>query len=132
MPRAPTPARSRATVLPLRLVFRWARARGIVAVDPTDGLELPEKSSRQRVPPSPADAARLLAAAPHPDRPVWATAMLAGLRRGELLALDWANVDLAVGVLRVERSYDPTSATFGRPKSKHGIRTVPITAALAP
>ena len=58
--------------------------------------------------------------------------MLAGPRRGELLALDWPNVDLKAGVLRVERSYDPTSGTFGRPKSKHGIRTIPITAALAP
>jgi integrase len=58
--------------------------------------------------------------------------MLAGTRRGELLALDWPNVDLKAGVLRVKRSYDPTSGTFGRPKSKHGIRTIPITAALAP
>ena len=58
--------------------------------------------------------------------------MLAGIRRGELLALEWPNVDLKRGVLRVERSYDPTSGTFGRPKCKHGIRTIPITAALAP
>jgi integrase len=125
------PSTIEGTILPLRLV-RWARARGIVTIDPTDGLELPEKSSRQRIPPSPGDAARLLAAAPERDRPVWATAMLAGLRPGEPLALDWANVHLAAGVLRVEHSYDPTPGTFGRPKSKHGIRTVPITAALAP
>ncbi|HWK25442.1 MAG TPA: tyrosine-type recombinase/integrase [Solirubrobacter sp.] len=120
------------TILPLRLVFRWARARGIVSVDPTDGLELPEKSSRQRVPPSPQDAARLLATVPDDDRAIWAMAMLAGPRRGELLGLDWSNVELKTSVLRVERSYDPTSRTFGRPKSKHGIRTIPITAALAP
>jgi integrase len=126
------PSTIEGTVLPLRLVFRFARARGIVAIDPTDGLELPEKSSRQRVPPSPADAARLLAAAPEPDRPVWATAMLAGLRRGELLALEWQDVDLKRGILQVRRSYDPTSASFGRPKSRHGIRTVPLTAALSP
>ena len=58
--------------------------------------------------------------------------MLAGTRRGELLALDWSNIDIKAGVLRVERSDDPTSRTFGRPKSKHGIRTIPITAALTP
>ena len=98
----------------------------------TDGLELPEKSSRQRVPPSPSEAAALLAAVPDADRAVWAVAMLAGLRRGELLALEWPDVDLKRGVLHVRRSYDPTSGTFGRPKSKHGIRTVPITAALSP
>jgi integrase len=113
-------------------MYRWARARGIVAIDPTDGLELPEKSSRQRVPPSPQDAACLLAAVPEDDRAVGALAMLAGTRSGELLALDWPNVDLKAGVLHVKRSYDPTSGTFGRPKSKHGVRTIPITAALAP
>lgn len=119
-------------ILPLRLVFRWARGRGVVAVDPTEGLELPEKSSRQRVPPSPKDAARLLAATPLDDRAMWATAMLAGLRRGELLGLEWAGVDLRAGRLSVERSYDPTSGTYGRPKSAQGVRKVPITAALAP
>ena len=126
------PSTIEGAILPLRLVYRWAHARGLVSVDPTDGLELPEKSSRQRVPPSPQDAARLLAAVPDADRAVWATAMLAGTRRGELLALDWPNVDFKRGVLHVKRSYDPTSGTFGRPKSKHGIRTIPITAALTP
>jgi integrase len=126
------PSTIEGTILPLRLLYRWARARGLVAIDPTDGLELPEKSSRQRVPPSPGDAARLLAAVPEADRAVWATAMLAGTRRGELLALEWANVDLKAGVLRVKRSYDPTTGTYGRPKSKHGIRTIPVTAALTP
>src|SRR4051794_4341398 len=126
------PSTIEGAILPLRLVYRWARARGIVSIDPTDGLELPEKRARQRVPPSPQDAARLLAAVPDDDRAFWATAMLAGPRRGELLGLDWESIDLKAGVLRIERSYDPTSSTFGRPKSKHGIRTIPITAALAP
>lgn len=115
------------TVLPLRLVYRRAKARGEVGIDPTDGVELPTKTSRgKRKPPAPADAAGLLAATPEAIRPVWATAMLAGLRRGELMALTWEDVDLDGGVLRVERSYDPTSDTFGTPKSRHGIRSVPI------
>jgi integrase len=126
------PSTIEGTVLPLRLVYRWARARGMVSIYPTDGLELPEKPARQRIPPSPQDAARLLAAVPDDDRAIWATAMLAGTRRGELLALDWPSVDLKAGVLHVKRSYDPTSGTFGRPKSKHGVRAIPITAALAP
>jgi integrase len=58
--------------------------------------------------------------------------MLAGLRRGEIPALEWSDVNLKRGILQVHRSYDPTADTFGRPKSKHGIRTVPITAALTP
>jgi len=100
------------TILPLRLVYRYARGKGIVHTDPTDGLELPEKGRGRRVPPSPADAAGLLAVAPEQDRPVWATAMLAGLRRGELMALRAADVDLKAGRLRVERSYDPAAREF--------------------
>jgi hypothetical protein len=39
------------TVLPLRVVYRRAKSRGDVQIDPTDGLELPEKTSRGSVSP---------------------------------------------------------------------------------
>jgi integrase len=58
--------------------------------------------------------------------------MLAGPRRGEILALEWSDVDLKRGVLQVRRSYDPTADTFGRPKSEHGIRTAPDHRGLTP
>jgi len=119
-------------VLPLRLAYRWARGRGLVAVDPTDGLELPEKIRGTRLPPAPADAAGLLTAVPEEHRALWATAMLAGLRRGELLALRWEDIDLKAGTLRVERSWDPGAREFVTPKSARGKRRVPIGAALAP
>jgi integrase len=78
---------------------------------------------------SPAEAARLVAALPETDRAVWATAVYAGLRLGELQALDWRHVDLKAGVIRVERSYDPR-AGYIAPKSRAGTRTVPIAAVL--
>ena len=65
-----------------------------------------------------------------PDRALWATAMYAGLRRGELMALRWEDTDLAGGVIRVERSYDPKEQRFIEPKSKAGTRTVPIATVL--
>jgi integrase len=120
-------------VLPLRLIYRRARARDDVPSDPTDGIELPELTSRgNRVPPSPKAAAGLLEALGAADRPLWATAMLAGLRRGELMALTWENIDLTAPILRVDRSYDPGSQTFQSPKSRHGVRTVPIVRTLLP
>jgi integrase len=120
------------TILPMRLVYRYARGKGLVHVDPTDGVELPEKGRGRRVPPSPADAAALLEAAPDQDRAVWATAMLAGLRRGELMALRVQDIDLKAGRLRVERSYDPAAREFRPPKSRQGRRNVPISSTLAP
>jgi integrase len=41
---------------------------------------------------------------------VWATALYAGLRRGELQALRWRDVDLEAGVIRVEGSWDDKGA----------------------
>ena len=45
---------------------------------------------------------------------MWATALYAGLRRGELAALRWADVDLERGLIRVERSCAARLLLFGR------------------
>lgn len=75
------------SILPLRAMYRRALARGEVAVNPTVGLELPAiRSGRDRIV-SPGDAVKLLDALPDRERALWATAMYAGLRRGELQAL---------------------------------------------
>lgn len=123
------PSTVRNTLMPLRAIFRRAVARGEVGVNPTSGLELPAmEGARDRIA-SPAEAAELLAALPERDRAVWATAMYAGLRRGELLALRWEDVDLAAGVIHVDRSWDAKEGAVG-PKSRAGRRTVPIPAVL--
>ena len=64
-----------------------------VAVNPTTRLKLPKVSgSRNRIA-DPVEADALLAALPEEDRPLWAMAMYAGLRQGELAALKWPEVD---------------------------------------
>ena len=63
------------------------------------------------------------------DRVLWATAFYAGLRRGELQALRWVDVDLAGGVLRVESSWDVKAGVID-PKVNRGRRKVPIAAIL--
>jgi integrase len=117
------------TLLPLRAIYRRAMNRGDVAINPTAGLELPRvTSARDRVV-APDQAARLIAALPVQDQALWSTAMYAGLRRGELQALRWTDVDLAGGVIRVERSWDAKEG-FIAPKSKMGRRKVPVAAVL--
>ena len=126
-----SPSTIEGTILPLRLAYRWAWSKGFIAADPTDGIELPEKPRGTRVPPSPAGAAALLAALPKSDRAMWATAMLAGLCRGELLALRWEDIELDAGILSVTRSFKPDGGVCSSPKSRYGIRKVPIGASLA-
>ena len=52
------------------------------------------------------EAAQLIATLPVEDRAIWATAMYGGLRAGELMALRRSDVDLATGLIRVERAWD--------------------------
>ena len=56
------------------------------------------------------------------------TALATGMRRGELLALRWKDVDLDGGKLRVEQSIEQTRTglRFKSPKTKHGRRTITI------
>ena len=120
----------RNTLMPLRAIYRRAVARGEMAVNPTTGVELPAVRGRRDRIASPEEAAKLLAPLPDEDRPVWATAMYAGLRRGELMALRWEDVDLAAGVIRVERAWDAKSRVLVAPKSRAGRRSVPVPAVL--
>jgi integrase len=117
------------TLNPLRAIYRRALARGFVAVNPTQGLELPANRGRRNRIASPDEAQKLLAALPERDRPIWATALYAGLRRGELMALDWSHIDLASGLIRVARSWDDVEGLIGL-KTKAGKRNVPIPAVL--
>jgi integrase len=119
----------RNTLMPLRAIFRRAVARGDVAVNPTTGLELPAVRGRRDRIVSPEQAAKLLDALPEGDRALWATALYGGLRRGELQALRWEDVDLAKGVIRVERAWDVREGQI-EPKSRAGRRTVPIAVVL--
>jgi integrase len=57
-------------------------------------------------------------------------AVASGARRGELLAVRWADLDLDGSKLRVERSLEETKAglRFKSPKTKHGRRTITLPA----
>lgn len=111
----------RNALLPLRAICRRALSRGDIQVNPTTGIEIPAVRSRRARFATPEEAQLLVDAAPPGDRVLWATAFYAGLRRGELQALRWVDVDLAGGVLRVERSWDVKAGVID-PKSIAGRR----------
>jgi integrase len=126
-----SPSTVRNALLPLRVIYRRALRDELVASSPCDHLELPASRGRRDRIVGVDVAAALIEALPTAfDRALWATALYAGLRRGELLALRWQDVDLAAGQIRVERAYDPPSREFVAPKSRAGRRRVPIAAAL--
>jgi integrase len=115
-------------IMPVRVICRWRRRE--VTVNPTVGLTLPAvRCERVRIA-SPAEAELLLGALSGRDRALWATALYAGLRRGELMGLRCCDVDLARGVIEVVWAWDPKERQMVRPKSAAGARRVPIAAAL--
>jgi len=123
------PSTVNTTLHPLRAIFRRALARGELAVNPCAGLELPTDRARRERFASPIEADALIEAAPEGDRATWATAFHAGLRQGELRALRVADVDLATGVIRVERGWDRVEGAIEL-KSHSGRRRVPVVGAL--
>jgi integrase len=124
------PSTIRNAFMGLRALYRRAVARGDVALNPTTGLQLPAvRGKRDRIA-SVSEADALLAVLPDGDRAVWSTAFFAGLRRGELMALDVQHVFDANGVastIAVKRSYDPIADEYITPKSDAGTRRVPVT-----
>jgi integrase len=116
---------------PLRVIYRRAIRRDLVAADPTKGLELRRPDGRRDRIASSDEARELLDALPEKDRALWATALYAGLRRGELRALRWSDVDVDGRVIRVERGWDDEEGEQ-HGKSRAANRTVPLIARLAP
>ena len=121
----------RNTMLPVRAIFRDADllTDGGVPTNPTAGLRLPAVRGRRDRIATPEEAEALLEALPKRDRALWATALYAGLRLGELQALRWGDIDLAQGIIKVERSWDPREGIID-PKSRSGRRSVPVAAIL--
>jgi len=119
----------RNSIKPMQAIYRRARSREGLPVNPTHDLELPAPRPREVEIVAPEEAARLLAAAPAQDRALWATALYAGLRYGELRALRWGAVDLAGGTIRVRESWDPKEGSIA-PKTKTSQRTTPMPAVL--
>lgn len=124
-----SPSTTHNTVMPLRAVYRRALAREDVVANPTAGLSLPAGAERRSRVAQPAEADALIAALPERDRPLWATALYAGLRRGELQALRWSRVDLEAGIIRVTNGWDRKTGLI-EPKSRAARRRVPLPASL--
>jgi integrase len=60
--------------------------------------------------------------------PIAAVALGTGMRRGEILACRWGDVDLEAATLRVERSLEETAAglRFKSPKTRYGRRLISL------
>jgi integrase len=79
---------------------------------------------------TPDEAKRLAAMIEKRHEPLFMVALSTGLRRGELLALRWSDVDLKSGRLFVRRALQRTEGRlqFVQPKTYRSARAVPLSA----
>lgn len=117
----------RNTVNPVRVIYD--RHRYEIPVNPTTRLRFPARRDKpRRVVTAEQVAARLAVLNPD-DRAIRACAFLAGLRNGELQALDAGDVELfdegRWGLIHVRRGWDKAEG-FVATKSAAGVRAVPV------
>jgi integrase len=112
----------------LAVAVKWRLAPDNVASQAT-----PPAVPRSRAQaPSVEDARRLLAAAQRdPWAPLLVLALMSGLRRGELLGVRWADLDLDGGWVSVSQVAEQAGRTFGlraQPKTKSSTRELGLDA----
>jgi integrase len=115
----------------LRTALTRALEQQVIARNPADAFNkrLPKVERHVLVTLNAEQSARLLEALAH-SRVYWPVllALSTGMRRGEVLAVRWKNVDLEQGTLRVMESLEQTktSIRFKAPKSgRHRAITLP-------
>jgi integrase len=115
----------RNAIVPLQAFYRYKK----LPFDPTANLDLPEPGRARDRAETPAGAVALLEALEGDTRDIYAAAFYSGLRRGELQALRVE--DVLEDRLRVRRSWDQVDGDK-EPKSRAGLRDVPILSLLRP
>jgi integrase len=117
----------------LNRAMKGAQKMRLIAVNPVEDVERPKIEDREMQTLTDDQAARLLAAASTTRLYVPIVLALAtGLRRGELLALRWQDIDLTTGIVEVVRSLEQTNAglRFKTTKTKRGKRPVVLPASV--
>jgi integrase len=113
----------------LRQAFDYALKRRIVAVNPMLAIDPPTVRSRPAVVLTGPQIGRFLAyAASDAYSPLWLVLVQSGMRRGEVLALRWQDVDLAGGHARVRQCVEEINGKvhLTTPKTPAALRTITL------
>jgi integrase len=113
----------------LNNALRHAERRGLVAINVAARVQPPAAESKRPEALEPAEVVRLLEAARERSR-YWSLfhiAITTGMRRGELVGLEWSDVDLVAGLVRVRRSQDELGRVSDV-KTEASRREIPLSA----
>lgn len=113
-----------------KLALKQAVGWQMIKSNPMDGIAAPSPDKAEIEVLDKAETAKLLMAAE--GKPIYTTVLLAvttGMRRGELLALKWSDIDFEKGHLDVSHALVDTKENgleFKAPKSKAGKRRISL------
>ena len=114
----------------LNILFRAAvKPYGLIATNPMADIEIEKaRDITERLTLSEEQFKKLLTIGNPSVRLASAICYYTGVRRGELLALTWKDIDFSAMTITIDKQYDGRQKGFHtmKPKSKNGFRTIPI------
>jgi integrase len=126
-PLAPKTVRNVAGML--HKAFKDAVRWSVLTSNPADSAELPRRSAPEmKAWTVDQVGVFLLAAEDHPQWIVWRLLLMTGARRGEVLGLDWRDIDLAGGRITIRQTWSMAGnkPMLGSPKTASGSRVVAL------
>lgn len=111
----------------LRCALNHAVKRGLVLRNVCQSVDTPKYEQREMHPLSQEEAQRFLKAAEgNRLQAFYVLAITVGARQGELLGLEWKDVDLGKGTMFIRRTLNESNGKFlsGPPKTKRGTRKI--------
>lgn len=110
-----------------RSALEKAVQEGLIRTNPATGCKLPPKKSREMKVLTPNEVIRFLTRAKEEGYyELFLLELGTGMRRGEILALKWSDLNFTTGELRIERQVNVFNKeqVISTPKTKSSIRTV--------
>lgn len=115
-------------IVPLKEMFKHAVQWEYLKVNPAQYVERPRVESEEMEIFSPVEFRLFLDHVTPKHKPLFLTAVLTGMRRGELLGLQWGDIDWNHSQIHVKRSL--WKGQFLSPKSKKSKRKIDMTPSL--
>lgn len=115
----------------MREVFSRARKSRLIPFDPSEDLQLPATEDGSHRSLTDYERSVLLHVADNHHAGLWfLTLLYTGMRPGEAAALNWADVDFENNQIHIHTALESGSNRIKDPKTKAGIRDIPIHADL--
>ncbi|MDH3973505.1 MAG: site-specific integrase [Deltaproteobacteria bacterium] len=117
-------------IVPLKKMFKHAVLWGYLKINYAECVERPRVEKEEMDIFSPEEINLFLNHVATKFKPFFLTAVLTGMRRGELIGLQWGDIDWNHKQIHVRRAFCNTSKKSISPKSKSSVRRIDLTPSL--